>query len=249
MTPRRALVVCATPRSGSTLLCALLASSGTGGRPESWYRAEDRAEYEADWGVSSQDAGDFLASAIRAGSDDSGTFGLRIKAQSLALMLAELRGLVGPLPDRALMERAFGPCAYVFIRRQDDVAQAVSRLKAEVSQVWHRDGTETAPRGEARYDADRLDQFRTEAAAGNAAWERWFAETGIGPQRLVYEHFVADPAAEVRSLLERVGLAPHPDTRITAPNRRMADATSAVWASRYRAERDIPPATDRADAV
>jgi LPS sulfotransferase NodH len=197
------MIVCATPRSGSTLLCALLAASGTGGRPESWYRAEDRAEYEADWGVAPADAAGFLAGAIRAGSDASGTFGLRVQAASLAPMLAELRGLFGPLPDLELMTRAFGRCAFVFIRREDDVTQAVSRLKAEVSQVWHLDGTETAPRGAPEYDADRLD---------------------------------------VRLLLDRVGLPADPGRVIAAPNRRMADATSAAWAVRYRRERGLDSA-------
>lgn len=242
MTPARSVIVCATPRTGSTLLCALLSASGTGGRPESWYRAEDRAEYEADWGVAPGDAAGFLAGAIRAGLDASGTFGLRVQAPSLAPMLAELRDLFGPLPDPDLMERAFGPCRFIHICRQDDVAQAVSRLKAEVSQVWHLDGTEAAPRGEASYDAARLDQFRAEAKAGNAAWEAWFAATGITPARLVYENFVEDPAGAVRGLLHRFGLPPAPGTALAAPNRRMADATSAAWAARYRAERGLPPA-------
>ena len=242
MTPARSVIVCATPRTGSTLLCALLSASGTGGRPESWYRAEDRAEYEADWGVAPGDAAGFLAGAIRAGTDASGSFGLRVQAPSLAPMLTELRGLFGPVPDLHLMERAFGPCRFIHIRRQDDVAQAVSRLKAEVSQVWHLDGTETAPRGEARYDAARLDQFRAEAKAGNAAWEAWFAATGIAPARLVYEDFVADPAGAVRQLLDRFGLPPAPGAAISALNRRMADATSAAWAARYRAERGLTPA-------
>lgn len=241
MTPLRSVIICATPRTGSTLLCALLAASGTGGRPESWYRAEDRAAYEADWGVGPGVSAGFLSAAIRAGTDDTGTFGLRVQAPSLQPMLAELRGLFGPLLDVQLLERAFGPCQFIHIRREDDVAQAVSRLKAEVSQVWHLDGTEAAPRGEASYDATRLDQFRAEAAAGNAAWEAWFTATGIAPARLVYEDFSTAPAAAVRGLLERLGLPPAPCTVISAPNRRMADATSAAWAARYRAERGLSP--------
>lgn len=241
MTPARTVIVCATPRTGSTLLCALLAASGTGGRPESWYRAEDRAEYEADWRVAPGDAAGFLAGAIQAGSDASGTFGLRVQAPSLQPMLAELRSLLGDLRDLALLERAFGPCRFIHIRRKDGVAQAVSRLKAEVSQVWHLDGTETAPRSEASYDAARLDRFRAEAEAGNAAWEAWFTATGITPERLVYEEFSAAPAEVVRRLLDRFGLSPAPGTAISAPNRRMADATSAAWAARYRAERGLAP--------
>ena len=239
MTPARTLIVCTTPRSGSTLLCALLASSGVGGRPESWYRAEDRSEYEADWGVPPGDHLAFLKSAIKAGSDESGTFGLRLQAASLSPFLAELRANFGNLPDRDLLKHAFGPCTFIFIRRNDDVAQAVSRLKAEVSQVWHLDGTEPPPRGEPAYDAARLDEFRLEAAEGNSAWEAWFAAQGIAPIRLVYEAFVTDPAGQVRMLLTRSGLPPRPDRQITAANRKMADSSSEAWASRYRRERGL----------
>lgn len=238
MTPRRSIILCATPRTGSTLLCALLAASGTGGRPDSWYRAEDRAEYEADWGVAPGDAAGFLAGAIRAGSDASGTFGLRVQAPALRPMLAELAGLFGPLPDPELLHRAFGPCRFLFIRRQDDVAQAVSRLKAETTQVWHLDGTEGAPRAEPRYDAARLGLFRAEAEAGNAEWETWFAACGLAPERLTYEALAADPPGVAQALLPRLGL-PAPGA-LSVPNRRMADAESADWSHRYRRERGLP---------
>lgn len=240
MPPSRSLILCATPRTGSTLLCALLAASGRAGRPESWYRAEDRAEYQAAWGVASGDAAAFLAAAIRAGSDGTGCFGLRIQAATLPALLAELRGLFGDLPDRTLLKRAFGPCSFVYIRRRDDVAQAVSRLKAEVSQVWHLDGSEGPPLASASYDSNRLDAFRTEAATGNALWEDWFAQTGIRPERLVYEDFSAEPEKTVRGLLNRLGIALPRGRDLAVPNRRMADAESRAWAARYRAERGLP---------
>ncbi|PZQ96918.1 MAG: Stf0 sulfotransferase [Cereibacter sphaeroides] len=245
MTPPLTIVICTTPRSGSTLLCALLESSGVAGRPESWYRAEDRQEYADDWQVA-RDAADridpatYLSAAISAGQSANGVCGLRIQAVTLREMLVELRALFGPADtDRALLERAFGPCHFVYARRLDDVAQAVSRLKAEVSQVWHLDGTQPdRPKSRATYDAQRLDAFRAEAAQGNAEWQAWFAAEGIQPTRLVYETFATDPAAHVRALLAELSL--QPTGQITAPNRRMADGESAEWSARYRAERGLP---------
>jgi LPS sulfotransferase NodH len=52
MRPPLTFVICATPRTGSTLLCALLAATGVAGRPESIYWAEDRADWAEEWGVS-----------------------------------------------------------------------------------------------------------------------------------------------------------------------------------------------------
>lgn len=244
----RTLIICATPRTGSTLLCALLKSAGTAGRPESWYRAEDRDDYADDWGVPRDadrriDPAAYLAAAIRAGLGPNGVCGLRIQARSLTGLLAELHSLFPKAPDdRALLERAFGACHFLYMRRSDDVAQAISRHRAEVSQVWHHDGRadpDRVPQPQVRYNADRLDAYRAEAAAGNAQWEAWFTAAAIAPTRLVYETFITDPAAQLRAILTDLNLPPAPDTAITAPNRRMADATSAAWADRYLRERGL----------
>ncbi len=239
-TPPLTLVICATPRTGSTLLCALLAASGVAGRPESWWRAEDIDEYVEDWSVARLPDGRpdplaYRAAAIRAGSSPNGIFGLRIQAQTLPTLLTEL----GARPGHAVaaMERAFGPCHFLYIRRRDDVAQAISRLKAEVSQVWHLDGTEGEAAGRADYDAARIDAFRAEAADGNARWEDWFTAERITPIRLTYETFTREPAAHVRRILTDLGLTP--GGPLTVPNRKMADAESAEWAARYRAERGL----------
>lgn len=241
--PPQSILLCTTPRSGSTLVCALLRASGRGGAPESWYRPADRDDYAADWGIAradgSYDPAAYRAAAIAAGQGPDGTFGLRLQADALAPLLAELGGLYpGVRTDRAVLEAAFGPCQFVYVRRRDSVAQAVSRLKAEQTQIWHYDGTEpdraAAPLA---YDAHRIDAFREEAARGNAAWEDWFRRQNITPQRLVYEDFAPRPAEAVRALLAALGRPLPAGTPLTVPNRRMSDATSADWAARYRADR------------
>jgi LPS sulfotransferase NodH len=39
MTPDRSYIVCATPRSGSTLVCHALGETGVAGRPEEYFEA------------------------------------------------------------------------------------------------------------------------------------------------------------------------------------------------------------------
>jgi LPS sulfotransferase NodH len=239
MPPHRSVIVCATPRTGSTLLCALLAASGVGGHPESWYRDEDRAEYTSDWDVPPDDPRAYLEAAIRAGTGPDGTCGLRIQAPTLQPLLSELHIIFPDAPDdSALLRAAFGPCHFIRTRRRDAVAQAVSRLKAEDSQVWHLDGTEGTPVRIPTYDATRLDAFIAEAATGEALWDAWFTGTGLTPVTLWYEDFAADPEAQVRRAMTALGLTPPPGP-LTVPNRRMADAQSADWARRYRQERAL----------
>lgn len=142
--PVRSLVICTTPRSGSTLLCALLRASGVAGWPESWYRAEDRAEYLQDWGIETDSPAAYLTGVLGAGRGANGVFGIRVQAVSRQPMLRELAQALGPADDRTLLHRAFGPCTFLHVFRRNSVAQAVSRLKAKASQIWHLDGSERA---------------------------------------------------------------------------------------------------------
>jgi hypothetical protein len=49
--PFASYVLCGTPRSGSTLLCEMLAATGVAGRPNSYFRQEDVEAWADAWGV------------------------------------------------------------------------------------------------------------------------------------------------------------------------------------------------------
>jgi LPS sulfotransferase NodH len=72
MTTTQAYILCATPRSGSTLLCAHLRASGVAGHPQSLFRREDLQEYADYWRITGADGHyafkDYLAAAIAARS-------------------------------------------------------------------------------------------------------------------------------------------------------------------------------------
>ena len=44
-------MVCATPRTGSSLLLGLLDSSGVAGHPEAYFRDQDQATWAGEWGL------------------------------------------------------------------------------------------------------------------------------------------------------------------------------------------------------
>jgi len=48
-------IICGTPRTGSTLLCKLLASTGTSGDPHSFYRRQDISEWADEWKLPARD--------------------------------------------------------------------------------------------------------------------------------------------------------------------------------------------------
>jgi len=223
----RGYVICSSPRSGTTLLCTLLRSSGVAGWPQSWFRLEDRAEYARDWGVSATDAADFARGMARAGRGATEVFALRLMWETLV----EIGPWIGP--GREGLEAALGPLRFVWLERRDKVAQAVSRHRAEASGIWHLGIEEDEKPRVPVYDFARIDQFRREGEADAAGWARWFAAEAVEPLRLAYEDLAADPAAEASRVLNWLGL---PDRRLSAGTVKMAGAESADWAARYRRE-------------
>ena len=156
----------------------------------------------------------YLAAVIEAGTGGTGTFGMRVMWPSLPELTAKLATLYPDQPtDAARMAQAFGTPLYVHLVREDLVAQAVSRLKAEQSGLWHRhaDGSErerVKPHEAPRYDADRLAAFVAESEAHNRAWDDWFASQGIAPLRLTYEALADDPRAVLAEILAALGQDP-----------------------------------------
>lgn len=233
-----AYFLCATPRTGSTLLCALLRSSGVAGRPESYFRAQDEALWARHWGLAPGFSfPDYLGAAQEAGRSPNGVFSARIM---WGTMEALVRNTAAHDPghgesDAQILERAFGRCRFVHLWREDAVAQAVSLLRAEQTGLWHTtDSAEAAGAAPPRYDFDQIRARVAEMGAHNAAWRRWFARNAITPQALSYEALDRDSAGEALKVLSFLGLSLPPGARLSSPTHRMADALSADWVARYR---------------
>jgi LPS sulfotransferase NodH len=124
----------------------------------------------------------------------------------------------------------------IWLRRGDTVAQAVSRLKAEVSGTWHLGFEEAAHPAEVQYDFDRIRAWRDAAEAQNGLWQDWFQRRGITPLALTYEDLAADPVGVAERALAFLGLPMPPGQRPSAGNRAMADEVSVAWVARFREE-------------
>ena len=142
-------VLCGTPRTGSTLLCSLLSSTGVLGRPESYFREPDEAIWAERFGLPSAggralDFRGFVASARAAGSTPNGVFAARIMWGSLDRLLSG-HGHPSASSDLAVLESAFGPLVFVHLRRDGMLEQAVSWCRAEHSGYWQHGDIASGP--------------------------------------------------------------------------------------------------------
>lgn len=242
-----AYIICGTPRTGSTLLCDLLASTKRTGAPHSFYRRQDIAAWAEEWGLPDRGTMSeldfnvaYLNAATAAGKGGTGIFGLRLMRENLDELSAILDRIHPGLPsDKARFERAFGRVLYMHLSREDKLAQAVSLIKAEQTGLWHvaPDGTEierVGPPGEPHYDFQRIKDEVGELEAYDTAWNMWFARQEITPLRIGYERLASNPAAILISICEALGVQPPSVDDIRPGVAKLSDATSFEWMRRYR---------------
>jgi LPS sulfotransferase NodH len=243
-------IICGTPRTGSTLLCDLLAATKRAGSPDSFYGRKFMPDWAAAWHLpdaatmSERDyAIAYLEAAMRVGKAGTPIFGLRLMRENLD-ELSALLDLIhpGPPSDRARFEKAFGRILYIHLFRENKLEQAVSYIKAEQTGLWHiaPDGTEIerlAPPSEPRYEFARLKSEVDKLEAFDNAWHDWFAAQGIAPLTIGYETLAADPAASLIRICEALGVPPPSPADVKPGVAKLSDATSRDWIRRYHMDR------------
>ena len=244
-------LICSTPRTGSTLLCGLMASTKVAGRPESYFRQPDEQLWAARWDIVRSSDGvfeysEFVRAALAAGRTANGVFAARIMWGTLDYLIDRL-GPVHPAPaggDFDLLNLTFGHTGFIHLHRDDVLAQAVSWYRAEQTNVWHQTDQEESkqPEQEPRFDFDQIRKFVKTIEEHNSAWREWFASVGIQPHIVRYEDLDADPIGVAREVLDFLGLKLPPGHLIKTRHRRMADELNARWIDRYRAELTERPA-------
>lgn len=237
-------IICATPRSGSTLLCDLLAGTGKTGHPNSFFRQQSIPNWMRRWGID-RDVPKFeqtyLKLAIQTGTAGTGMFGLRQMwdhKETLVGMLTRINS--GEQYERDQFAQAFGSLRYIFLHRDDLVAQAVSRAKAERSGLWHKfaDGTDrerVSKYHEPKYDRDQISKFIGEVTKDNSRWEAWFAHNEVSPLRISYESLAESPQATLDRILDDFGLS---RSKAYIKSKKLFDEVNQTWISRYRSQSD-----------
>lgn len=188
----------------------------------------------------------YLAAVRQYGADGTAVFGMRLMWESLGDLLKGLGRLYPGLPsDSARFQSAFGSPLYIHLSRQDKIAQAVSRLKAEQSGLWHiaSDGSERErlkPGHEPAYDTQYLSKLLVEYEQHDADWQSWFAQQDIQPVRITYEALSTEPQATLAIILSALGLDPGIAATVEPRTAKLADDESHDWATRFRAETGSP---------
>ena len=147
------------------------------------------------------------------------------------MYLLRLRRGLGGLDDREVIEAVFPAPRFVWMTREDTLAQAVSWWKAITTGKW----TDGRPfTGEPRFDAEGIEGRVQRIGEHNTAWRHWFEANETDPLHLTYEQLADDPTGTTRRVLELVGVDVPGDFAVTPATERQADAVNEDWIRRYR---------------
>jgi LPS sulfotransferase NodH len=248
-------LVCATPRSGSTLLCETLRKTGVAGNPLEFFEALPETgvprrplDYLA--GLDDPDAlalvagaqppeappysdlrgcaayAEHLAKVRAAGTTPNGVFGAKI----MWAHLVDLGRQLGTDDLGALVDAHFDRPRFIWVRREDTVRQAVSLWRAMQTQSWRAENEPA--KGEPQYSYTALRHLVELLTAHERAWEQFLAGRP-DVLTLTYDEIASDIADAVARTLGHIGIARDAAADALPTMRRQADARSAEWAEAY----------------
>lgn len=177
-------LICTSPRSGSSYLCRLLASTGRLGYPREYFNLASPAVWRLDPAYPA-DPGRQIEFVLREGVTPNGIYGAKLFANQFD-GLAAYR-LAERLPN----------LKYIRLRRDDLLGQAISHVRAQQTGKWSSTGKSSRS---ARYDRGAIARHIARIAKDEARWSVFFARNGISPLPLAYHDVMSDPQGAVNAV-------------------------------------------------
>lgn len=255
--PSETVLICTSPRSGSSFLSEALGSIGIGD-PNEWFVNDSLnfARKEADL---PPDASllETIEAVMSQKTDAQGVFAVKVMWENFGPIIWQLRrenAALGSVSLNQAIRMIFPNPKFVFLYREDRLKQAISYVKAEQSDIW----SAADPAAE-HYDPAELsfqfDAIRYRVACIEDAEQSWldfFERSAFEPLSLTYEGFTSAPErtlAEIAHLLGRP--APTLSGGLKGAQVRMSDGINRDWSRRYQllderirrneSERQVPP--------
>ncbi|MFD1812807.1 trehalose 2-sulfotransferase [Rhodococcus gannanensis] len=259
-------LVCASQRSGSTLLVESLRATTVAGNPEEYFQylpSTSRSPQPRQWfeGITDESVLSLLApleqgivdtrtseqwrDQLRSlGKTPNGVWGGKLMWNQVPLVLDRAAGLRDRSGEglRAALDDILGPgLTFVHVFRGDVVAQAVSMWRAVQTQVWRDDATPPNLHDGAEYHADGIAHLVRILSEQDRQWRWWFEAEGLDHVDVSFDDLVRNPQATVAKVLIELGL--DPQLAPPPPLKRQSDGRSREWVERYReeaAEKGLP---------
>ena len=239
-----AYVVCTTPRTGSSVLCEALTSTGQLGKP--------KEHFLNSWGKFDKRFSDIVVNDTDIIHCNHAVFGTKIMWQTMrelnkylnssnlstSLKTASNEGSNNQYPE--CLTDLFPDIKYIYLQRENKIRQAVSRSKAIQSGVWAiRSESELKDEKtpNLKYNFHQIFHIYQSIQRDEKAWENYFKKHRISPLRISYEDFFYDPSMVVAKI--QTNVLGKSDAKYVVPtlaHQIQSDSTNESWANAFEEE-------------
>jgi len=248
--PSKSYVICCTPRSGSHFFADGLISTGVAGRPREVFPrklvADDAAARDALLTQSPPESSyddeldaAYVRTILEQGTTPNGIFGTVIHWFQLNDAVRRIQAYLQSkdfTPHEAL-SGSFPNLSYIWLRRQDKIAQAVSWYKAiETGQYVKLQGAVTDHKQKAslEFNYDRIKTYWSALRSFDNGWRFFFEANKINPLTIYYEDVCKDYSGSVVTALEFLKLSLPNGFNPKSQFLKIANNESRQWAEKFR---------------
>ena len=220
MKPKLSYTIWFSQRTGSTLLCRALASTGIAGNPSEWLSSDDLLDkYQLD------NYAELQQRLWQSGSTSNGIFGVKAGIcnpyfRNLLNTLKQFPGCNSESQNPVEIWESICPnCKHIYMTRRNKVRLAVSWWKAIQTQEWHRQYGQSlqAVDLENEYSYQAIDHLFAECSMREAAIQEFLARGSIAPLTIVYEDFIFSYETTIRKILNYLELPDAERVSIATP--------------------------------
>ncbi len=223
-------------------MCEALKNTGLCGSPEEYFLGPEA--YTPSWERSAwahshrvKTRQEYLDLVLQSGTTPNGVFGCKIMWN----YFPEIQQKLSEMPEyqtltvHSTLQSIFPNLHYIWIRRRDQVRQAVSWAKAAQTGVyaWPKGETPVQQR-QPEYDFEFISNLHKLIIESEQGWQAYFKRSGVQPYTILYEDLVQNYEGTAKMLLRHMGIAA-PDDLVFGERRlqKQSDAVNDQWAERY----------------
>jgi len=240
---RKSYIVASTFRCGSTFLCKELWQTGVLGAPWEYLnpgtsRTTNPIKKAMMKRLGASSEPEYLAKLIACRTSKNGIFGVK----------AHFRDFQAALRDCPAMLDVLSPVTFIYMDREDRLAQAVSMAKALQTNSWT--SFAKPAKGTVRYDRDLISKCLGRLERQRLGWSRWFEANNVQPVVVKYEELSADKAGVIRSIIELFGVQNDEPQEVHLPAvEKQGDGTNKEWVASFKQETEAGIELRKADAA
>jgi trehalose 2-sulfotransferase len=232
--PTTSYLICATPRSGSTLLCEALRNTGLAGNPDEYFGPMHIRRWDEAWKTKSK--AQYLGNVIDRSKGRNGVFGIKVMRvywKNVIDFLREATNLA-EYSENELLTQCFPGLRYIWITRRDKVRQAISWMKFLQGSAWYWEDDQPQEIESLEFRPEVIREFILQTTRHETAWLEFFGRNEIQPYIVVYEDFVTTYETVAKGIIDYLGI-PHSEEIVFGERRlkKQADMLTEEWVQRY----------------